>query len=89
MKHFFCPQCYAREVENKDKNPIVAGLLASIPWLGYYYCGSISIVKVIAESVIDLLALGCCFPLILIMLCIWMGYESLADKAHASRELNL
>jgi hypothetical protein len=80
MKHLFCSQCYAREEENKDKNSIVAGLLALIPWLGYYYCGSISMVKVIAESFIDLLALGCCFPMILIMLCIWMGYENLADK---------
>ena len=80
IKHFLCPQCCAREVENKDKNLIVARLLALIPWLGYYYCGSISMVKVIAESVIDLLALGCCFPLILIMLCIWMGYESFADR---------
>jgi hypothetical protein len=80
IKRFFCPQCYAREVENKYKNPIVAGIFALIPWLGYYYSGSISMVKVIAESIIDLLALGCCFPLILIMLCIWIGYESLADR---------
>ncbi|MDP4226876.1 MAG: hypothetical protein Q8910_10905 [Bacteroidota bacterium] len=73
IKHFFCPECYAKEMENKDKNPIVAGLLALIPGLGYYYCGIINMAKGIVESVIDLLALGCCFPLILIMLVIWMG----------------
>lgn len=73
IKHFFCPECYAREMENKDKNLIVAGLLALIPGLGYYYCGSINIAKGIAELVIDLLALICVFPLIWIMLCIWMG----------------
>ncbi|MGB9941110.1 hypothetical protein [Methanosarcina sp.] len=73
IKHFFCPKCYAREIENKDKNPTVAGLLALIPGLRYYYCKNTNRAKGIAESFIGLLAFGCFFPLIWIMLFIRMG----------------
>jgi hypothetical protein len=72
IKHFFCPECYTGEMENKDKNPVVAGLLELIPGLGYY-CVNTNKAKGIVESVIGLLVFGCFFPLIWIMLCIRMG----------------
>lgn len=73
IKHFFCPECYPKEMENKDKNPIVAELLTLIQGFGYYCCGNTNMAKEIAESIIGLLILGCFFPFIGIMLCIRMG----------------